>query len=85
MGNLFFFNWFFVPMCIVIWIRKQANFEILYIHSVYKSREIKWDPAKYIFILTRKFYRKSIIYATDAHLNSTIDVNHSRAPQRKSN
>lgn len=84
MGNLFFFNWFFVPMCIVIWIRKQANFEILY-SLVYKTREIKWDPENIFLNFTGKFYRKSIIYATDAHLNSTIDVNHSRAPQRKSN
>lgn len=60
-------------MCIVIGIRKQKkNIEILYFSLKKKGKSN--ETRKSLFL---KFTRKSIIYATDAHLNSTIDVNHS--------
>lgn len=52
---------------------KKKNIEILYF-SLKKKKGKSNETRKSLFL---KFTRKSIIYATDAHLNSTIDVNHS--------
>lgn len=67
-------------MYCVIGIRKQKR-KLKY-YTLVKIKENQTRPGKYLFL---NLYRKSIIYASDAHLNSTIDVNHSRAPPRKSN